>query len=414
MNPPRRELPPSAGLPLRWRDFVPSSVPPLGQRLAELIEVAPDRLTLTCSGTAALVVALTAMKQRSRHRREVIVPGYTCPLVALAVAHCGLELKVCDVRRGHFEFDPAGLRQLCSERTLAIVPTHLGGRLAEMSVPLRCARQVGAWVIEDAAQALGARHASGAPAGTLGDVGIFSLAAGKGLSIFEGGAAVACDSGLSRRLREAAQAVLPRNWLWEARRSIELLGYGLFYGPRGLRWVYGRGVRSALEDGDELAAAQDLFPSQIPLHRVGAWRQAIGARASRRLPEFLQASRRRAMMRTLQMHAIEGVQVLGDRPGERGVWPMLMLQLSDPAARDAALARLWPAGLGISPMFARALPDYPYLRDTVPAAEVPNAREFCSRLICIGNSEWLDDAAFARIVEVLQNVTPGGSARAQD
>ncbi|MGO4777367.1 DegT/DnrJ/EryC1/StrS family aminotransferase, partial [Lysobacter sp. 2RAB21] len=250
----------------------------------------------------------------------------------------------------------------------------------------RCARGVGAWVIEDAAQALGARHANGAAAGTLGDVGIFSLAAGKGLSIYEGGAAVTRDGAMARRLQAAAQELLPRDRWWESRRVLELIGYGLFYRPSRLRWVYGDGVRRALGRGDPAAAAQDVFSPRIPLHRVGRWRQAIGARASLRLPEFLQASRRRALMRSSQMRGIEGVQVLGDRPNEHGTWPVLMLQLSDPAAREQALKRLWGAGLGISPMFAHVLPDYRYLGDAVAPARIPNARDFCARLLCIGNS----------------------------
>ncbi|QWF17537.1 DegT/DnrJ/EryC1/StrS family aminotransferase [Lysobacter capsici] len=402
MTTPSRELPPTAGLPLRWGDFRPGSPRTLSDSLAALIELPPDRLTLTCSGTAALVVALTALQRRGRQRRDVIVPAYTCPLVALAVAHCGLRLRLCDLRRGHFDMDADALRRLCGPNTLAIVPTHFGGRLADMAGPLRCARAVGARVIEDAAQALGARHADGSPAGTLGDIGLYSLAAGKGLSIYEGGAVIAREAMLAQRLRACAQELLPRRWRWEIRRSAELLGYGLFYGPRGLRWVYGRNVRRALARDQPAEAAQDVFPSEIPLHRVGRWRQAIGARASARLPEFLDAARKRALLRCSQMRAIEGVEILSDRTGERGTWPALLLLLSDPAARDAALAKLWGAGLGVSRLFAHALPDYDYLRGVVAPAQVPNARDFAARLLSIGNSQWLDDVAFARIVEVLQ------------
>lgn len=398
---PRRELPPSAGLPLRWRDFAPTPTPPLSDRLAELAGVSPSQLTLTCSGTAALVVALTALRRRDRRRLDVIVPAYTCPLVALAVAHCGLRLRLCDVRRGHFDMDPDALRRQCGPDTLAIVPTHLCGRLADMAVPLDCARAVGAWVVEDAAQAFMARHADGAAAGTAGDIGIYSFAAGKGLSVYEGGAAVAADPALCRSLRETAHELLPRHLGWELRRGIELLGYGLFYGPRGLRWVYGDGVRRALARGDAEAAAQEVFAREIPLHRLGRWRQAIGARASARLPDFLDAARKRALARSAQMRAIEGLHVLGDRGGEHGTWPSLLLVLADPAARDAALARLWGAGLGVACPFAHALPDYAYLRDTVAPAHVPNARDFAARALTIGNSPWLDDRAFARIVEVL-------------
>lgn len=163
MAAPRTELPPTAGLPLRWRDFAPGApAVALGPALARMLEVDPATVAVTCSGTAALVLALSAL-QRTSARRSVIVPAYTCPLVAIAVAHCGLRLRLCDTRPGHFEMDPDALAALCDDDTLAIVPAHLGGRLADLGAPLRAARAAGAWVIEDAAQALGARHADGMP-----------------------------------------------------------------------------------------------------------------------------------------------------------------------------------------------------------------------------------------------------------
>lgn len=401
MAAPRTELPPTAGLPLRWSDFAPGAAAPLAPQLARLLELDDGAATLTCSGTAALVLALSALGRDSA-RRDVIVPAYTCPLVAIAVAHCGLNLRLCDTRPGHFEMDPDALAALCGPDTLAIVPAHLGGRLADLGAPVRLARAVGARVIEDAAQALGARHADGTPAGAAGDLGILSLAAGKGLSIFEGGALIAHDPALRARIAELAPQVLPRSLRWEARRCVELIGYALFYGPRGLRWVYGAPLRRALRRGDEVAAAQDEFSLRIPLHRVGGWRRAIGARAAPRLPAFLDAARQRALARSAQLRGIEGVQVLGDRRGERGTWPTLTLLFADPAARDAALARLWGAGLGVSWPFVRALPDYAYLRGIVASAPMPNAADFAARVLAVGNSEWLDDAAFARIAQVLQ------------
>src|SRR5256885_3873851 len=67
------------------------------------------------------------------------------------------------------------LRSLCSECTLAVLPTHLCGRVADVATAVDCARAVGAWVVEDAAQALGARL-RGEPVGWQGDVGFYSLA----------------------------------------------------------------------------------------------------------------------------------------------------------------------------------------------------------------------------------------------
>ena len=81
------EVPPTAGLPLSWHDLIPGDAD-LGAAIARYLALPETQIE--CSGTAALVVALTALRQDSA-RCNVILPAYTCPLVALAVAHCGLQ-----------------------------------------------------------------------------------------------------------------------------------------------------------------------------------------------------------------------------------------------------------------------------------------------------------------------------------
>lgn len=398
-GPSMRELPPTAGLSLHWRDLLPQRGDlGLEAQLQSILGV--DALQVTCSGTAALVIALTALSRSSR-RSEVIVPAYTCPLVAMAVSHCGLRLRVCDLGHDSLGLDPTMLSSLCGSRTLAIVPTHLGGRVVDIDLVRQCAARSGAWVIEDAAQALGARHVNGTPVGMLGDIGFHSMAAGKGLTMYEGGLLFSRHAGLRAQLRTVADEIEHPQLLWELRRSIELLGYAAFYQPQRLQWVYGMPLRRALRRHDTDAAAGDIQATRIPLHRVGTWRRAVAARAAVRLPAHLCALQRQARRRIAQLQRVPGVEVISDTPGAQGVWPVLMLRMGHRFARDAVLAGLWGAGVGIGIPFARALPDYAALQDVIPKTAVPNARDFASRVITISNSPWLDDATFARILEVI-------------
>ncbi|MCL7714000.1 DegT/DnrJ/EryC1/StrS family aminotransferase [Stenotrophomonas mori] len=394
------ELPPTAGLPLRWRDFLPGPAP-LERTLAGLFDTPP--MQLECSGTSALRIALQALQQRQPQRRGVIVPAYTCPLVAIAVHSLGLEPRLCDLAPGHFDFDPDALAALCDADTLAVVPTHLGGRVADVERACAIAARHGAFVVEDAAQALGALD-HGRSVGLRGDVGLFSLAAGKGLSLFEGGLLLTRDSELREALAHASRTQAGSDWRWELRRSVELLGLAACYRPSLLPLVYGRPLRRALAAGDPEEAVGDVFPLRIPQHRVGRWRRGIGHRAAARLPAFLAQGRVRARHWKERLRALPGLQVHDDRPDTQGVWPVLMLQLPDAARRDAALARLWTRGLGVSRMFIHALPDYAYLRGIVPAMDMPNARDFAARTLTIGNSPWLDEARFEAIVEELRAV----------
>lgn len=397
---PRREVPPTAGLPLRLADLFGARAD-LAARVAAQLDTPP--LQLECSGTAALLLALQVLRERQPHRPVVVIPAYTCPLVAIAVHQAGLRVRLCDLRPGHYDMDPQALAAACREDTLAVIPTHLAGRVADVGTAVDIAAGVGAHVIEDAAQALGARDGD-ISVGLHGDLGFFSLAAGKGLSIHEGGLLLTRDPHLREALRQASARRVPSRAGWEVRRCIELLGLVALYRPRGLALAYGRPLRNALHRGDAVAAVGDAFPASVPRHRVGRWRQAVGAHAAMRLPGFLDTLRRQARPRLARLHGIAGVEVFDDAPGTQGTWPCLLLRLPDERRRDAILAQLWTAGLGVSRLFIHALPDYAYLADRVPRESMPNARAFAQRTLIISNSPWLDAAAFERIVEVIARV----------
>ena len=394
-----REIPPTAGLPLRWSDWIGSRAR-LEDVLAE--QLGTPRLQYECSGTVCLLIALLALRQRSPKRQRVIVPAYTCPLVVLAIRQAGLQAIPCDLRRDHFDLDEEHLGKLCDEQTLAVIPTHLGGRLADVEAALAHARRHGAYVIEDAAQALGARQLD-ASVGLAGDVGFFSLAAGKGLTTYEGGLLVARDAQLREELAWTSTRTLARRSSWELRRLLEFIGYGLCYRPSLLGLVYGWPRRRALANGDPIAAVGDRFAREFPRHRAGRWRAAVAARASERLSSFQSSNATQAHRRIGQLRRIEGVQVFGDEGRtDTGVWPMLMVLLPNQALRDRVLQRLWNSPLGVSRMFIHALPDYPELHDLVGNCDVPNARDLASRMLTISNSPWLRDEDFERVEGEIQ------------
>jgi perosamine synthetase len=394
----RHELPPTAGLPLRLADLRPGA-PTLAAEIAAQLGTPP--LQLECSGTASLLMALLTLSELQPARRRVVVPAFTCPLVAIAVHQAGLDLQLCDLRPGHYDMDPAALRTACDERTLAIIPTHLAGRVADVDDAMAVARSVGAYVIEDAAQALGARRSDSISVGLCGDIGFFSLAAGKGLSIYEGGLLLARDPDLQEQLARTAARIVPHNFAWEWKRRIELLGYAALYRPRGLRLAYGNPLRRALRNGDPVGAVGDDFALSIPLHRVGHWRQAVGAHAATRLPDFLKLLAARARRRLPRLRRIDGVEVFDDPAGAEGTWPFFLLLLPDQQRRDAALAELWSCGLGVSRVFIHALPDYGYLKHIVPMQDVPHARDFAARSLSISNSPWVTDTDFEMICDTI-------------
>jgi dTDP-4-amino-4,6-dideoxygalactose transaminase len=395
-----RELPPTAGLPLRFGDLLPRGAG-LAAPMAAWLGV--DEVQIECSGTASLVLLLQAMKRLLPQRREVVVPAWTCPLVAIAIQHAGLSVRLCDLAFEHYDMSADALRAVCNEHTLAIVPTHLAGRVADVQTSISIAAKFGAFVIEDAAQALGAQ-VDGVSVGLRGDAGFFSLAVGKGLTLFEGGVLTIRNPGLRAAVAQVREQLIPTSIAWECRRSIELLGYAALYRPSLLSFAYGRPLRKALAAGDPVAAVGDDFGLDIALHRVGSWRQGVGVRALSRLPKFLRDTRAQALRRIERLRQLEGIKVLADPPAAQGVWPVLLLILPSEKIRDAALQRLWTSGLGVSRLFIYVLSDYGYLKGIVGAGDFPQARDMAARTLTISNSLWLDDLVFERICIELERV----------
>ncbi|OPA96599.1 nucleotide sugar aminotransferase [Pseudomonas fluorescens] len=392
-----REIPPTAGLPLRWRDLLGLSgelAPALARQFSIPLPALP------CSGTAALIIALRVLQQRMPGRTRLIVPAYTCPLVALAAHYCPpLQVVPCDLQQGSIDLDETQLTHLCDESTLAVVVTHLAGRVADVDAAKRIASRVGAAIIEDAAQAMGALD-EGQSVGLKGDVGFFSMALGKGLTTAEGGVLFSRDPVLHQALHRQCRNDLPFSLGWELLRSAELWGYALVYQPRGLYYAYGKGLRAALARRDEVAAVGDDFSvDDIPLHRLGSYRRKVGTAALARLPDYLQQGRERALRRAARLNALPGVSVVMDRPGQQGTWPFLMVVMPSVHTRDAAMAQLWTSGLGVTRLFIHTLPGYPAVAPLLqPGGQITQAEAFASRSLSISNSHWLSDELFEQIL----------------
>ena len=393
------EAPPTAGLPLSWRDFIPSGLS-LEPNLASLLR--QEDVQIECSGTAALIVALSTLKRMSR-RRSVVIPAYTCPLVALAAAHCGLRPVLCDTRRNHFDLCQKSLAEVCGDDTLAVIPTHLGGRVADLAATMAVARSCGAYVVEDAAQSVGAMW-QGQPVGGVGDMGFYSLGVGKGLTIYSGGAVTAQDANLRQRLHATSAAIAPYRMIPEIKRSLELVGYFALYRPSGLKLTYGIPLRRKLRRGNLIDAVGDNYVQPIPLHRVGTWRKGIGASALKRLPTFLDTTAAQAMRRKSLLDEIPRIVVMSDATGNTGTWPFFQVLMPTQQARDDALASLWHRGLGVGRLFIHALPDYSYLSSMFSPVATPNARDFAARMLTITNSSWLKDDDFQTICSALRGL----------
>ena len=168
------------------------------------------------SGTSALHLSLVALGVGSGD--EVIVPSFTFAATANAVRLTGATPVFVDIDPATYCIDPSAVEAAVTSRTVAIIPVHLFGHVADMAAINATAERFGLAVLEDACQAHAARL-HGHPAGSLGDVAAFSFYATKNMTTGEGGMVVCRDEGTARSVR------LLRNQGMEHRYANEVVGY---------------------------------------------------------------------------------------------------------------------------------------------------------------------------------------------
>lgn len=192
------------------------------------------RCFLINSGRAALTATLMALKQGD-DRDEVIIPSYTCFSVPAAIVRAGLKIGLCDIEFETLDFNYNQLEECITEKTLAIVPCHLFGLVCDMSRVTEIAKTKKVWVIEDAAQAMGAKL-KGRYVGTIGDVGVFSLGRGKPMTTMGGGIIVANNDYLSDKISTQIESLIKTSKLKAQHLKYVLHSfiYSIFLHP----WLY--------------------------------------------------------------------------------------------------------------------------------------------------------------------------------
>lgn len=154
------------------------------------------------SGTDALIVAMMAMGIGEGD--EVITSPYTFFGTVGSIVRLGATPVFVDIEPGTFNIDVAKIEAVITNKTRAIAPVHLFGQMADMRAINRIAREHDLLVIEDAAQAIGAKQ-HGHPACSFGHMGCLSFFPTKNLGGFGDGGMVVCDdaeyANICRQLR---------------------------------------------------------------------------------------------------------------------------------------------------------------------------------------------------------------------
>lgn len=169
----------------------------LERELAALLET--EHAIGVSSGTDALLVAMMALGIGPGD--EVITPTYSFFATAGCVSRLGATPVFVDIDPVTFNVSPAAIEAALTPRTKAIVPVHLYGLVCDMPAIRAIAERAGVAIIEDAAQAIGARR-NGTQAGNFGIAGCLSFFPSKNLGAFgDGGLVTTNDASLAKEIK---------------------------------------------------------------------------------------------------------------------------------------------------------------------------------------------------------------------
>jgi dTDP-4-amino-4,6-dideoxygalactose transaminase len=308
------------------------------------------------NGTDAIRLALLAAEIGPGD--EVITAPNTAVPTVSAIEQTGARAVFADIEEATFNLDPAALEAALTPRTRAIVPVHLYGQAAEMDRILEIAGRHGLAVVEDAAQAHGARY-NGQMAGTIGAMGCFSFYPTKNLGAYgDGGAIVTDDAALAARLRRLR-----------------------FYGQAGRYHNVERGVNSRL---DELQAAI----LRVKLAHLDDWVVARRAHAA------------------CYTELLEGADLVLPReaPGRDHAWHLYVVRSPD---RDGLRAHLAAQGIAADIHYPRLVYQQPAYTDIAPPGRCPVAERVAPEVLSLPMYPELTETQIRYVAEGVRSFAGG-------
>ena len=236
-----------------------------------------EKVLMTNSCTAALEMACTLIDLKPGD--EVILPSFTFVSTANAVTARGATPVFCDINPETFNLDETQLESCLSEKTKAIIVVHYAGQSCEMKYINTFAKNHNLYVIEDAAQSVGAYH-HGQHSGTIGDLGCFSFHETKNIMCGEGGALLINNPDFIKR----AEIIREKGTNREAffRKETELYTWvdqGSSYLPSELQMAF---LYAQLENIQQVIKQRKKVASYYDIHL-----QPLAERGLLSLPKFL-------------------------------------------------------------------------------------------------------------------------------
>lgn len=302
-----------------------------------------EHATATSFGRMACYYILRALKLPPES--EIIFPALTFWVVPEMARRAGLKPVFVDVDPLTFNLDPSKIEAAITDRTRAIVPTHLYGQPCEMTEIMNLADKYHLSVIEDCAQAVGARY-RGRLVGTFGTASFFSFQLLKGINTYGGGMAITNHEEIAERVRKQALSEPQQSASEIAKRFLAGFAARSLVSPKGFTfWGFPLQAAASVFGHYDLSRfiwekIRPLDPFPRTYHQRYSNAQAlVGLRALEKLDQFNARSRAHAMLYTRGLSDCRSVQTPRVLPDAEHVFYQYCIYTSDPACTSRRAIR---------------------------------------------------------------------------
>lgn len=345
------------------------------------------------TGRAAMTLALLALKALDGGRRnEVVIPSYTCFSVPSSIVKSGLKVRLADVDPVTLDFVPGDIERLDGARVLAVVTGNLYGLPNDLPAITKLARERGIYVVDDAAQCLGA-SIGGRPSGTWGDVGLYSFDKGKNVTSIDGGVLVT-DSGdiaeaIARQVKDLRRSTAGES----ASHLVKMLIYAALLHPSRY-WL-----PNSLPF---LGLGTTAYRTDYPLAKYDEWMAPMGHRLLGRLDAT--TAQRRATAERYERLLPWGPKLQAIVPKQGAVPAYLRFPvLIHPEYRDSVLTALRANGIGATASYPTAINDVPEVSGALSSEDrdARGGRDVAGRILTLPTHGYVTEQDQCRIAQVV-------------
>ena len=357
---------------------------------------------LSSTGRAGMTVLLRAMRRlAATDRDEVVVPSYTCYSVPASAIKAGLKVRLVDIDPATLDYAPDALARTDFRRVLAVVATNLYGLPNDLPAWAPLARANGAFLIDDAAQAMGA-SVGGRASGLWGDAGLFSFDKGKNVSAIDGGVVVTGSEPLAEALRLETATFGPPSRPSSLVHVVKALAYFVMLRPS----LYG--IATSLPG---LGLGQTIFTTEFPLAGPDPRLSALAATMLPHLDEFTRARRANAHALLARIADLPTLTPVLARDQAIPAYLRLPVLASTESARNAAIVALNAAGIGATRSYPASLADVPELQPALVshAHAMPGGRHVAQRIITLPTHPLVTPADVVRLGSLLEGLFSSGA-----